>query len=331
MKKEEYAYIGDLSQVLRVEEVRMQGGKKDGVRAAMVTNEAGLSYTVVADRCMDISHLSFQGVNISYINPCGVVAPAYYDNQGTNFLKSFTAGFLTTCGLNNVGGPCEDGESHGLHGRISHTPADEYAVTIDRNEDDNSVRISGRMKESFLFSEKLHLKRTIQSFQKKNRLIITDEIENVGFQEEEYMLLYHFNIGYPFLSPDCELQIDSSQVTPANEYSAAYAEQSSVIDEPSDVGEMCYFHNMNAHDGIYRAEIVNRKLGIGFCMSIENQNLDHFIQWKNLSKGQYVLGLEPATNYIGGKAAERETGSIKKIMPQDKAVHTITIDFYSLD
>ena len=88
---------------LRVDNCRLEGGRQDGVRATTAVSENGLSYTVIVDRCMDIAYLSFKGTNISFINPNGITAPQYYDRQGTNWLKNFTAGFFTTCGLDNVG------------------------------------------------------------------------------------------------------------------------------------------------------------------------------------------------------------------------------------
>ena len=59
MDRTKYEYIGNLSQLFHVENYRMEGGKKDGVRVTNVQNETGLNYTVVADRCMDIANLSF--------------------------------------------------------------------------------------------------------------------------------------------------------------------------------------------------------------------------------------------------------------------------------
>ena len=56
----------------------------------------------------DISRLRCRGVNLSYLSPCGYVGPAYYESEGAGWLKSFTAGFLTTCGLRVVGSPCVD-------------------------------------------------------------------------------------------------------------------------------------------------------------------------------------------------------------------------------
>lgn len=97
------SYIGHPSQLSGVEEYRLIGGKGDGMRLLQVRNGLGLEFTVSADRAADITRLSYEGVNYSYISPSGYVAPAYYDQQEFGFLKSFTCGFLTTCGLSNIG------------------------------------------------------------------------------------------------------------------------------------------------------------------------------------------------------------------------------------
>ena len=98
-------YIGNTDQLCSVTEYRICGGRADGVHAAKVCNGLGLELSVLPDRGMDISQLSFKGVNFSYIAPCGVVAPQYFDSHGIEFLRGFTAGMLTTCGLTAVGSP----------------------------------------------------------------------------------------------------------------------------------------------------------------------------------------------------------------------------------
>lgn len=85
----------------------MQEGKARGVTMLEVANRSGMQFDVNADRGMDIPFLSFNGENFGYISPCGVAAPEYFDDQKLGFLKSFTAGFLTTCGLKIAGAPCE--------------------------------------------------------------------------------------------------------------------------------------------------------------------------------------------------------------------------------
>ena len=102
------AYYGHESQLFGVEEVRLQGGKGDGMRLLQVRNGKGLEFTVSADRCADISRLIFRGENCGFFSANGYVAPAYYDDKEDGWLKNFTAGFLTTCGLLAVGSPGTD-------------------------------------------------------------------------------------------------------------------------------------------------------------------------------------------------------------------------------
>ena len=72
------AYYGHESQLFGVEEVRLQGGKGDGMRLLQVRNGKGLEFTVSADRCADISRLHFRGENCGFFSANGYVAPAYY-------------------------------------------------------------------------------------------------------------------------------------------------------------------------------------------------------------------------------------------------------------
>ena len=88
-------YIGHDSQLYGVEEHRLVSGKGDGMRILEVTNGKGMELAITPDRAGDIARLRFRGINMSYLSPCGYVAPAYYDSTGSNWLKSFTAGFLT--------------------------------------------------------------------------------------------------------------------------------------------------------------------------------------------------------------------------------------------
>lgn len=55
------AYIGHPSQLCSVEEVRLLGGKGDGMRLLQIRNAVGTELTISADRCADISRLVFKG------------------------------------------------------------------------------------------------------------------------------------------------------------------------------------------------------------------------------------------------------------------------------
>lgn len=115
----ESAYYGHESQLFGVEEYRLTGGKGDGLRLLRVQNGKGLDFTISADRCADISRLHFRGENCGFFSANGYVSPAYYDDKEAGWLKIFSAGFLSTCGLLAVGSPCTDeGVRLPLHGAI---------------------------------------------------------------------------------------------------------------------------------------------------------------------------------------------------------------------
>ena len=174
----ERAYYGHESQLFGVEEYRLTGGKGDGMRLLQVRNGKGLDFTVSADRCADISRLHFRGENCGFFSANGYVAPAYYDDKEAGWLKNFTAGFLTTCGLLAVGSPCTD---------------------------DERIWVKAVMRHAQIFAEKLILTRTITCSKQTNEITITDEIENVGGEASPVMILYHMNMGYPMLSEAAEL------------------------------------------------------------------------------------------------------------------------------
>lgn len=154
------------------------------------------------DRCADIVRLKWRGNNYGYFSPCGYVAPAYYDGVGAGFLKSFSAGFLTTCGLNGVGSPCTDaGEELPLHGSIGNTPAEHIYWT----EEGDGLHIFASINDEGIFSRKLRLNREYICSLDKNEIIIKDTVVNNGDGEYPVMLLYHMNMGYPLLSENARL------------------------------------------------------------------------------------------------------------------------------
>ena len=166
-------YIGHPSQLSGAEEVRLVGGRGDGMRLLRVYNGRGLEITVSLDRCADLSRVIYRGGNCGYFSPCGYVAPAYYDGVGNGFLKSFTAGFLTTCGLNNVGVPCEDaGESLPLHGSIGNTPAEWFCV----DETEEAVIVRARISDETIFGRKLTLHRTIELCKNCDEIRLRDRV-----------------------------------------------------------------------------------------------------------------------------------------------------------
>ena len=86
-------YIGHYSQLYGVQDMKMCGGKADGMRVLHVYNGKGLDVLLNLDKCCDILRVTVDGKNIGYIAPCGYVSSQHFSSRGSEFLKSFTAGF----------------------------------------------------------------------------------------------------------------------------------------------------------------------------------------------------------------------------------------------
>lgn len=316
-------YIGHSSQLCGVEEVRLIGGKGDGMRLLQVRNAAGLEMTVCADRCADIYRLTFKGDNMGYFSATGYVAPSYYEGTGAGFLKSFTAGFLTTCGLTAVGSPCTDeGEDLPLHGTIGNTPCER----IWWDEDEENIYIHAYINDSSIFSHKLYLKRTITCGKHTNEFKITDTIENRGDTKTPLMLLYHMNMGYPLLSENAVLDIDSVSVKPRNAHAAKDLDTWAKLLPPTPgFEEQCYFHSF---DGEGKASIYNPDINKGLTINFDTDILNYFTQWKMMGYRDYVLGLEPGNCHPDGRDVMRKEGKLKFLQPGESVTYEIAVNLY---
>lgn len=316
-------YIGHSSQLCGVEEVRLVGGKGDGMRLLQLRNAAGLEMTVSADRCADISRLVFKGDNMGYFAPNGYVAPGYYDEKGDGFLKSFTAGFLTTCGLTAVGRPCTDeGEDLPLHGTIGNTPCER--IWWDENED--HIFIHAVINDSGVFARKLQMKRTITVDKRESRFSVRDTVENQGDAQSPVMILYHMNMGYPLLSENAVLDIPSANVTPRNEHAAEdLATWNKILVPTAGFEEQCYFHSFHT-DGM--ASIYNPDIRKGLTITFDATKLDHFTQWKMMGYRDYVLGLEPGNCHPDGRDVMRQQGRLKFLEPGESITYEVNVTLF---
>lgn len=299
-------YIGHPTQIAGVEEHRLVGGRGDGMRLLEIRNGLGLHLTVSADRAADISRLEFLGRNMGYFSPCGYVAPTYYDRLGAGFLKSFTAGFLTTCGLQAVGAPCTDnGEELPMHGTLSNTPAEQLAW---RQEGDELV-VEAAVPAAVLFGAKLTLYRQLHISLVKNSFEVRDAIVNGGDTREPVEVLYHMNMGYPLLDEDSVLEIPSEKVEPRNAHAAEGLADWMHPEKPTPgYEERCFYHTFGREG---RASIWQPKLNTRLTLRFDPRVLNCFTEWKMMGCRDYVLGLEPGNCLPDGRDVMRQKGLLQ--------------------
>ena len=123
--------VGDPSQIAAVRPHLLTDGKAKGVSAIDFSTGSGFRFTVLPDRCLDISAAEHCGRSLCWRSPTGDVSPYFYQPEGLEWLYGFFGGLVCTCGLTYYGAPCEDeGQSLGLHGRASSIPAQEVRCNL---------------------------------------------------------------------------------------------------------------------------------------------------------------------------------------------------------
>ena len=326
-------YVGHDSQLYGVEEHQLCNGKGRGMRLYEVRNKCGLELCITPDRNGDIARILYKGIHLNYMNPCGYVAPAYYDENGDGFLRSFTAGFLTTCGLEAVGAPCVDaGEMLPMHGRIANQPAehswwyiqDENAGASDAMQSAPTICIRTETRDETLFKRKFQLKRSINVAVDRPAFTITDTIYNTGDKKEPLEILYHMNMGYPLLDEDAIVEIPSTDVIPRDEDASAGLSRWMRMEKPqSGYREQCFYHQFASETG--KASIYQPKLGFGLQLSFDTRTLDCFTEWKMMGVRDYVLGLECGNCYPDGRDVMRQKGILKYLEPGESIQYRVDV------
>lgn len=313
-------YLGDTAQVFDVKQYRLMGGKAEGVRAIDIHNGAGMELTILPDRGMDFYRLRYKGTTLNFLTPTGIAAPSYFAEEAGGMGQMFFGGMMLTCGLRNIGLPCrENGAYYGPHGNITSVPAEHVNIHYFEENGAPAVSISALMRDNG-YGTRLLLKRTVTIRYGINEVDLQDQVENDGFEPSPFMVLYHFNIGYPLLSECAKLLLPTQKVTPRTQHAADHAVQYLEITSPAaGYEEMCYYHDLKADEnGWASAGIYNEKEHLGLKILYDKQNIDHFVQWKMLAKGMYVMGLEPCNATINGMTDARENGTLKTILPGEK-------------
>jgi hypothetical protein len=319
-KRELERRTGNLDQIGGTMHYTLDSGRSKGVRAIEFNTGAGLRFTVIPDRGLDIAHCSFRGINLVYLTPNGIVAPAFYEPEGFGWLRTFFGGLLTTCGLTYFGNPGRDGDEElGLHGRYSTIPADRVSDRSRWEGDSFVLEVTGETRECALFGEKIRLERSITSTLGSSSLTVRDRVENYGFSTAPFCILYHVNVGFPLLDAASELIVGSTHVEPYDAVAERGLADLLRFSQPQAGFEgQDFLHTMaSGGDGFGLAALLNRKLhgGIGLYLRFSTETLPFLNQWKMLGEGDYVLGIEPVNTIILNRASLRESGRLPVIEP----------------
>jgi hypothetical protein len=327
--------LGDLRQLAEVRPFEFADGPERGVRGVSIRNAAGLAFRVLLERGMGLYDLQFRGVPVPFLSAAGAIHPAYSDLAGTGWLRTWPGGFLTPCGLTQVGSPCRDGEEElGMHGRVAGLPAENVAWGADWQGDDYLLWVEGGLRESVVFGENLLLRRRIWTRLDAAYLWIEDKVENQGLKPSPHMFLQHFNLGFPLVGSTARLILPEHTTQPRDDNAAAgLPECLSFSDPVADYAEQVFYHDLLAGaDGRVEISLVNAAFnggqGLGLTLRYPKIQYPVFVEWKMMQAGTYVVGLEPSNCHVEGRSAERASGRLQFLQPGEVRRYAIEVEFF---
>lgn len=318
MDKELLKKLGNMDQLAAARALCITEGEAKGFGLIEIYNAAGLRFSVTTDRCLDLYDCSYKGINLSFHSKNGLNRsqnPVYEE-----FFEQWPGGMLSTCGLANVGAACEDNGSHPIHGRVSMTPAQHICIDESWENDAYTITVSGEIRETRLYGRNLALTRCISTTMNARTLTLTDTLTNYDTKDEEFMLLYHINFGYPLLDEGSECVSSHEKVLPRSDNCISHCSVCSPDTEPP---HQQFLHTTSAPRA--RAAIINPALQIGCYIEYDTANLSYMQEWKHMASHDYVIALEPC-NCIGlGRVEERKNGTLQVLPAYESITHSITI------
>ena len=329
---------GDLQQIAGATPFMYTQGKARGVNGIRVKTGGGLSFTVLPGRGMDIPEAYFRGVPLHFLSQTGITSPVYYEEHGTNWLRSFFAGLLTSCGITNSGPASVDmGESFGLHGRISNTEAEDLCIDQGWEDDEFKISLKGKIREAKVFFENMTLTRTIETRLGWKKFRLTDVVENIGFDPQPNLMFYHINFGFPLLGPDAKIIAPVVKTEPRDEEAEKErgGEECFIFEKPQEnYNEKVFFHDLAADsNGNTFAALLNENIGdgtpLGIVLRFNKKELPAFCEWKIMRKGLYALGLEPGVVLPVGRGTLRQNNELSLLNGEES--YTTSMEFEVLD
>ncbi len=348
-KAELMRHVGDVDQLGGARRILLVEGNEAGSEAVLFRNGAGLSFTAVAGRGLDITSAEYQGQSLCWRSQTGDTAAAYFEPDGLGWLRGFFGGLVATCGLTYAGAPhtdptTDEGEPHwdpeqgkwlptgslGLHGRVNNTPAKNLYVDGAWEGNDYVYWAQGKMREGKVFGPNILLNRRVTGKLGVNKIWLHDVVTNEGHKPQEHMFLYHCNLGFPLIQAGSRYLVNSRESRPRDADAAPHFDTWGEFPGPTpDQVEWVYYHDLaTAADGttlVGFANPVQEGGAMGLYLKYDKAALPFFGQWKMPAEGTYVTGLEPANCLVEGRVKDRREDRLEVLQPGQEKVYDLEI------
>lgn len=317
---------------------RLEGGRAAGVDLVTVTLGT-LTVRILPTRGMGVWNAEVNGVPLGWKSPVdGPVHPGFVDlksRNGLGWLDGFDE-LVCRCGLSFNGPPgddtgaCSPIESEiTLHGKIANLPAHEVTMSVDTS-GPGTISITGIVDERTMFGPQLRLTSTITLEAGRNGFRIDDTVQNLSTGGTELELLYHTNIGPPFLDGGGQFLVAANEVVPRNPRASEGIDSYDTYLPPTPgYAEQVYFIDPLADEhGRVTVLLHNQPADQGVSLTYHKSVLPCLSIWKctqSIEEG-YVTGIEPGTNFPNFKSFEREQGRVLRLAGGDSYRCGLSID-----
>ncbi|MCF3639343.1 DUF4432 family protein [Rhizobium sp. TRM95111] len=277
---------------------------------ALTAETAAHSFDLALDPAsvLDVRDAIFHGVNLAP----GAAVPS----DGDPRIDRALPGFLFTCGPDHIRHPepveHAEGRRYPLHGSISSHPAMDILI----EEDEGEAVCSARVPVQLANGETAELLRTWRADRKSGRVTLDDAVSNTGGRPWPPVAMYHININ-------TRLFDDATRLT------GAMLEGGSLPWRFAD-GDMSIFcvpAFETARHGWAEiaigpiAPLGGRSLVIRFRVD----TLPYLQVWRNQSPGCHVMGIEPVTHRLAGRAELIATGEMRPFEPGQSVGYGLAI------
>lgn len=293
--------ISNYKQIASIRRYTVTEGREKGLDVIDCDN-GRIRFLLNVTKALDVMQLWHEGQNMSFVSKNA------FTPRETDFLNRFEGGMIYTCGLDNMGR--RDGfELHGSH-------HNQTAQIVRAECTEEGITVEAVIYETALFGQNLVFRRKVFTAIGSGSVSIEDTLENAGYTDAEYGILYHINLGYPMLDEGTRIVADCEDISARTEFATANIKDAFLMtDSVAGQDEMCYYLTLRKPE----ISLVNDKIGKKFTVSYSKETLPYFLEWKSMASGDYALGLEPTTTILDNEFKYRT------VAPGEKKTFNITL------
>lgn len=316
-----------------VKRIQLTDGPSQGVELLMVQTDR-VRAAICPTRGMSLWKANIDGLDCGWRSPVeGPVHPSLVplsEGTGLGWLDGFDE-LLVRCGMRSFGAPDFDAQGnllYALHGRVGNLPARNLRIEV--NPEHSLLEVSADVHESRFLQWNLRLTAKYIFAFGEPTIEVHDTLRNAGDTATTAQMLYHVNVGPPFLGAGSKFRVQADRAVARDAHAASGVDDYQTYLPPTPgYQEQVYFSQGRADDaGWSRALLSSADQTNGFAVHFHTDNLPFFSQWKNtvgVADG-YVTGLEPGTGFPNPRSFEADKGRLVDLSPGESLDYRLRLE-----